>query len=235
MTVSEYRFEDRETMMDAVYQVVLSDLDEALRQRAAATLLLSGGSTPAPLYRRLARAELDWPGIDVALVDERWVDAEDAASNERLVRETLLHGAAAGARFTGMKNNHPTPFSGEAECNLAYAKLKTPFDLCLLGMGPDGHTASLFPGADGLEDALNKKLLCAAIRARRSEVTGDNLERMTMTPWGLRQSRRLILLISGEQKWRIYEEARQSGASAQLPVSWLIDQSAAPLDVYWCP
>lgn len=234
-TISEYKFDNRETMMDAIYQVVLTDLEQALQQRAAATLLLSGGSTPAPLYQRLAQAGLDWSNIDVALVDERWVDRDDASSNERLVRETLLHGAAAAARFTGMKNNHPTPFSGEAECNLAYARLKTPFDLCLLGMGADGHTASLFPGAAGLDDALNKKLLCAAIRARRSEVTGDNLERMTLTPWGLRQSRRLILLISGEEKWRVYAKARQSGASAQLPVSLVIDQPAAPLDVYWCP
>ncbi len=235
MTISEFKFDDRESMMDAVYQIIVTDLEQALQQRASATLLLSGGSTPAPLYRRLSRAELDWAKIDVALVDERWVDSDDASSNERLVRETLLSGAAAAARFTGMKNSHPTPLSGEAECNLRYAKLKTPFDLCLLGMGPDGHTASLFPDAAGLDDALNKKLLCAAIRARRSEVTGDNLERMTMTPWGLRQSRRLILLISGEEKWRVYEQARQSGASAQLPVSQIIDQSAAPLDVYWCP
>ena len=235
MTISEFKFDDRESMMDAVYQIIVIDLEQALQQRASATLLLSGGSTPAPLYRKLSQAELDWAKIDVALVDERWVDSNDASSNERLVREPLVSGAAAAARITGMKNNHPTPLSGEAECNLGYAKLKTPFDLCLLGMGPDGHTASLFPGAAGLDEALNKKLLCAAIRARRSEVTGDNLDRMTMTPWGLRQSRRLILLISGEEKWRVYEQARQSGASAQLPVSQIIDQSAAPLDVYWCP
>ena len=221
--------------MEAVFQTVVADLEQALQQRSAATLLLSGGSTPAPLYRKLSQTALDWSRVDVALVDERWVDSEDASSNERLIRETLLQDAATAARFTGMKNNHLTPFSGEAECNLAYAKLPRPFDLCLLGMGPDGHTASLFPGARGLDDALNKKLLCAAIHAQRSEVTGDNLERMTLTPWGLLQSRRLILLISGDEKWRVYREAHQSGASARLPVSQVIDQTAAPLDVYWCP
>lgn len=235
MTISEYKFEHRDAMMDAVFQTILSDLEQALQQRSGATLLLSGGSTPAPLYRQLSNTALDWSRIEVALVDERWVSVDDAASNERLLRETLLTGGAAAAAFTGMKNNHPSPFSGEAECNLAYAELKTPFDLCLLGMGPDGHTASLFPAAQGLDDALDKQLLCAAIRAQRSEVTGDNLERMTLTPWGLLQSRRLILLISGDDKWRVYQQARQSGASVEIPVSLIIDQSAVPLDVYWCP
>ncbi len=235
MTVNEFRFDDRESMLDALYRVMLGDLENALAERAAATLLLSGGSTPAPLYRRLAQAPLAWSAVQVALVDERWVDKNSDHSNERLIRETLLTANGAAASFIGMKNNHPTPFSGEAECNLAYTQLHRPFDIALLGMGPDGHTASLFPLAQGLEEALDKQLHCAAIRARRSEVTGDRLERMTMTPWGLLQSRKLILLISGDEKWRIYREARQNGASVVLPVSFFIDQDRVPLEVYWSP
>ncbi len=235
MSVSEYRFEQREQMLDALYRSLVEELKTALATRARATLLLSGGSTPAPLYRRLAQARLDWSAVRVALVDERWVEPDSDDSNERLIRETLLTGAAAAAAFTGMKNGQPDPFSGEANCNRAYAELASPFDIALLGMGPDGHTASLFPRAEGLEAALASQSPCAAIRARRSEVTGERLERMTMTPWGLLQSRKLILLISGEEKWRVYRDARQNGASADLPISLFTEQAQAPLEVYWAP
>ncbi|MDJ0778854.1 MAG: 6-phosphogluconolactonase [Gammaproteobacteria bacterium] len=235
MTLSEHRFDDRDAMIEALRQTIAGELDNALAQNAQATLLLSGGSSPAPLYRGLSETPLDWQRVDVALVDERWVDPGDAASNERLLRATLLQNHAAAARFTGMKNNHPSPFSGESECNRAYARLQTPFDLALLGMGPDGHTASLFPGASGLTEALDRQLHCAAIRARRSEVTGEFLERMTLTPWSLLQSRRLLLMITGDEKWRVYQQARQNGADIDLPVSLLLDQDRVPVAVYWAP
>ncbi len=235
MNVTEHRFDERDALIEALQQTIVSELETALAQKDRATLLLSGGTSPAPLYRGLSETALDWARVDVALVDERWVDRDDAASNERLLHETLLKNQAAAARFTGMKNNHPTPFTGEAECNRAYARLQTPFDLALLGMGPDGHTASLFPGARGLDEALDKQLHCAAIHARRSEVTGECLDRMTMTPWSLLQSRRLLLMITGEEKWRVYQQARQNGASSALPVSLFIDQDRVPLAVYWAP
>ena len=166
MPVTEHKFSDREQMLDALYDAMVVDLEQALDAQAQATLLLSGGSTPAPLYRRLANAPLDWARIDVALVDERWVAADDEASNERLLRETLLTGNAAKARFTGMKNEALSPFDGAAECNARYAALPAPGTICLLGMGADGHTASLFPNAEGLEAALASQQHCAAIRAR---------------------------------------------------------------------
>ncbi len=235
MTVTEHRFDDRDALIAALKQTVVSQLETALAGDRRATLLLSGGTSPAPLYRGLSAVALDWERVDVALVDERWVEPDHAASNERLVRETLLQNRAESARFTGMKNNHPTPFTGEAECNRAYASLHTPFDLALLGMGPDGHTASLFPGARGLDEALDKQLHCAAIHAQRSDVTGEYLDRMTMTPWSLLQSKQLFLMITGEEKWQVYQRARQNGADSALPVSLFIHQDRAPLAVYWAP
>ena len=235
MNLTEHRFDDRETLIETLRLELVDCLEQALNARGHATLLLSGGSTPAPLYRALSGADLDWSAVDVALVDERWVERDDPASNERMLRETLLQGPAAAARFTGMKNNHPNPFTGEAECNRAYARLRLPFDAALLGMGPDGHTASLFPNAEGLADALGKQLHCAGIRAQRSEVTGTHLERMTMTPWSLLQCRRLLLLITGEEKWAVYCRARQNGANDALPVSLLLQQDRVPVTVYWAP
>jgi len=235
MPVDEHRFAGREPMLDALYAAIVAELEQALAARAPATLLLSGGSTPAPLYRRLASAPLDWARIDVALVDERWVDTGDSASNERLLRETLLQGPAAAARFTGMKSSHRTAAAAVDDCNRRYAALPSPYCLCLLGMGADGHTASLFPGAEGLQSALDSKRHCAAIRALPSAVSGDRLERMTLTPWSILQARKLVLLISGEDKWQVYREARQIGSSATLPVSLFLDQQRAPIEVYWAP
>jgi 6-phosphogluconolactonase len=233
MTINEHRFENREAMLAALYRAFVDDIEQTLSQQSTATLLLSGGSTPVPLYRSLATAKLDWSRIHVALVDERWVDAHGDASNERLLRDNLLVKHAAAAHFTAMKNDAASPFDGVQECNAAYRGLPAPYSLCLLGMGADGHTASLFPGATGLTEALAGKAHCAAIRAIRSAVTGDNLERMTMTPWSLLQSRKLILLITGNDKWDIYQRARNHGASPDLPVSLFLEQTEAPVEVYW--
>ena len=83
--------------------------------------------------------------------------------------------------------------------------------------------------------ALDSRRYCEAIRALPSAVTGDNLERMTLTPWGIRQARKLVLLINGEEKWRIYREACRVGASQTLPVSLFLDQQRVPVEVYWAP
>jgi 6-phosphogluconolactonase len=235
MTINEHQFENREAMLAALYRVFVDDLEQALVQQSTATLLLSGGSTPVPLYRSLSAAKLDWSRVHVALVDERWVDAHNSSSNERLLRENLLIDHASDAHFTGMKNSATSPFDGAEECNADYFKLPSPYSICLLGMGPDGHTASLFPGAEGLTEAVAGKRHCAAIRAIRSGVTGDNLERMTMTPWSLLQSRKLILLITGNDKWDVYQKARDNPASSNLPVSLFLKQPEVLVEVYWSP
>lgn len=235
MPTIEHKFTDRAELIDSLYQALVEELQQALAQHSSTTILLSGGSTPVPLYRQLSSADLNWNQIHIALVDERWVETDSAASNERLLRENLLIDKASNAVFTGMKNNHQNPFDGEAECNALYAALPSPGTICLLGMGPDGHTASLFPDAEGLNAALESSQHCAAINAVKSNVTGDNLERMTLTPWSILQSRRLILLITGDDKWEVYEQAREAEATADQPISLFIHQDSVPLEVYWAP
>ena len=234
MTINLQRFDNRETMLDALLQLFIRDIESALQRNSSATLLLSGGSTPAPLYRRLSETMLDWDKVHIALVDERWVTPDNQASNERLLLESLLVNHAATARFTGMKNAAASPFDGVQGCNIEYAKLPLPHTVCLLGMGPDGHTASLFPKAQGLTEALVADQHCAAIRANQSTVTGELVDRMTMTPWSILQSERLILLITGADKWEVLQQARACADPTLMPISRFID-SETPLEVYWAP
>lgn len=233
--ISEHRFETREALLENLYDEILECLSSDLLSAGEATMLLSGGSTPGPLYERLSRAELDWKKVSVALVDERWVDSEHAASNERLLKQTLLQNRAAESLFTGMKNAAFNPLEGQAECNARYELLPAPYSVCLLGMGGDGHTASLFPHAEGLAGALESQQVCAAILASQSEVTGDYLERMTMTPKALLQSKKVVLWITGEDKWAVYQRARSNEEVAAMPVSIFLQQDDVDIDVYWAP
>ncbi len=233
--IHEHRFDSREQMLDQLYRVVISSLQRDLDKRRSASLLLSGGSTPGPLYERLSQAELDWSHVFVALVDERWVDADHQASNERLLKQTLLQGPASACDFTAMKNTAASPFDGEDSCNTDYSDIPRPYSLTLLGMGGDGHTASLFPHAQGLQAALESTQCCAAIEARRSSVTGDYLQRMTLTPWAILQSQKVILLITGADKWAVYQQARLQENVLETPVSLFLQQDQVDVDVYWAP
>jgi 6-phosphogluconolactonase len=235
--VKEHLFDTREELLSALQEECVAALQEALKGRGKASLMVSGGSSPAPLYQRLSEVDLDWSAISVALVDERWVEPGHEKSNETLVVDNLLQNRAAEASLTGMKNSAELPAQGLAECEAAYRKLPQPFDITLLGMGPDGHTASLFPHADGLEQALdlNSDALCAAISAKQSEVTGAFTDRMTLSLKGLLNSRRLILLITGEDKLAAFRQAQSGSEVADMPIRALLRQEQVPLTVYWAP
>ncbi len=233
--IHEYRFESRQKLLDALYKDVETTLIEDLSEHDKVSLLLSGGSTPGPLYERLSTVDLEWSRVSVGLVDERWVDADHDASNERLLRKTLLKNFAEAASFQGMKNSSETPFAGEVECQTQCATLPAPYSLCLLGMGPDGHTASLFPYAKGLDQALDSDQLCAAIEATPSAVTGEHVERMTLTPKTILNASKVILLITGEDKWQVYCDARKTSDVMAAPVSLFLQQGAVDIEVYWAP
>jgi 6-phosphogluconolactonase len=197
------------------------------------SVLLSGGNTPLPYYRELAQAVLPWDRIYLALVDERWVDRDDALSNERAIRAAFAANPAALQNFTGMKGAAGSATTGTEACNMRYSQLPWPPTLGVLGLGADGHTASLFPQAEGLEAALNAPQFCVPINARPTEVTGSCTERMTMSLEALLQSRHIALVFTGQQKWQVYQIARQH-EDTRLPVS-LVLQRAKSLDVFWCP
>ena len=213
-----------------------ADMEQVLAAELAAhgraRMLLSGGTTPAPVYAQLAVAPLDWTRITVGLVDERWLSPHDSASNARLVRESLLDHVEA---------NHFEPLVREgqslaASVHAANLEARHAPDACLavLGMGNDGHTASLFPGAGQLKQVLASTEPYAALDASGCPVAGDWTLRITLTPAGLARTRQRLLLLRGTTKREIFARALAGDDVLEMPIRAAIGIGTQPLRVHWC-
>lgn len=230
--VHEHRFPNPVALSHALAGEIKVDLEEAIQARGAASLVVSGGRTPIPVFEQLRAEKLDWSHVCVTLADERWVDTTDPASNERLVREHLLTGQGAHARFIGLKNPAATPEAGADWAWRALSRVARPYDLIVLGMGEDGHTASLFPGSLALARALDVSAApgCVAVNALAAPHA-----RVSLNLAALLDARRIILHIEGDAKWQVYHKARMPGSAGELPVRALLHQQEVPVDVYWSP
>lgn len=225
-------FDDRQALVTALRADIESNLQAGIEARGQASWAVSGGSTPKPLFEAMQQSPLDWRHIEVALVDERWVPFEHPRSNEAFVSGSLQAGRAADARLVGMKTGHENAAAGVSEVNRRYALLSQPFDSVLLGVGPDGHTASLFPGAEGLEAAFSEDApLCVALTAQQSVVTGEETERMSLSARAISDAGHVVVMITGDEKKRVVEQAL--GPESSLPVGRL--HAMKPFDVYWAP
>ncbi|MFC3034095.1 6-phosphogluconolactonase [Pseudoalteromonas fenneropenaei] len=233
--LNEHFFVSKQAMTEALAELLQTELQAATAEGNEAVLMVSGGSSPKAAYEYLSGVDLAWDKITVAMVDERWVDANHDKSNEAFIKATLLQNKAQHARFVTMKNSAQTAQAGQVECEAAYQTLQKPFAVSILGMGPDGHTASLFPHADGLAHALTTADLTAAINAIESEVTGKITERMTLSLAGIAAAKQVVLLISGEDKRAVYEQAKQAGDVADMPLRAVLQHPDINLTVFWAP
>ena len=228
----ERRFADAQSLAGELAVEIGADLARAIESRGRASLVVSGGRTPGRLFESLRTQDLDWSRVRIALADERWVEPDDPASNERLVRETLLAGRAAAADFAGMKNAAPTPDRGAVAAWERFARVPRPFDVLLLGMGDDGHTASLFPGSPNLAAALDP---AAAAGCVATWAPAAPQPRMSLNLAALLDSRRVLILITGEAKWRTYRAAAAPGPVAEMPVRALLRQRRTRVEIAWAP
>lgn len=194
---------------------IANALRDAVLERGAATFVATGGHTPGPVYDQLARADAPWDRVRVTLTDERWVDPHSSDSNERLVRDRLLVERGAAASFIPLKTAHGTPGEAVEEVSDLLDRV-LPADVVLLGMGEDGHVASLFPGGPVEAPGL-------AVAAPE----GAAQPRLSLTLQALEPRRLIVLLIAGQAKRRVLEE------DAGLPVHSLLSRTEAPVRVLW--
>ncbi len=225
-------FADPDALARACAARIADDLRSALRDRGAATLLLAGGSTPAPMFRRLAQADLDWSRVIIGQVDERFVSPDSPLSNGRMIRETLFTGRAACARFVPLWSDAADLAAAADAADAVMSALPHPWDVVLLGMGDDGHFASLFPGspqlAEGLSHATDR--LCIAVPPH---APAPKEPRLSLTLRALLSARHILLMIRGEKK-RVVIEAAHAGNTA-LPIHAVLAQTRTPVSTLWSP
>jgi len=224
-------YASRDELTQALADAVCATLSAAIGERGRASLAVSGGTTPQPLFEALASRELAWERVTVLLVDERWVSPDDPDANEHLVRTSLLQGRAAAASFMGMKTEAADPRAAEDVCSERFYPF-FPLDLVLLGMGGDGHTASLFPGAARLDKALageNEKICMAITPPAASH------KRMSLTLAALLKSRALVVHIVGNEKKSVLDQALAPGPVQDMPIRAIFRQSRVPVTIFWAP
>lgn len=226
------RYPDLDALSSDLAQQIADNLGAAIAARGRASLVVSGGRSPRRLFEYLRSQPLDWSRIWVVLADERWVEPSDPDSNERLVRDVLLQDLAAGARFAGLKNPAATPELGAAAAWATLAAVPRPFDAVILGMGDDGHTASLFPASPNLDGALDPAAAAGCVGMRAP--TPPQM-RLSLNLAALLDSRRIVILITGEAKWQTYAAACQAGPAREMPVRSVLRQRSTPVDVIWSP
>lgn len=218
---------------------VAQRLRAGLSERGQALLVVSGGSTPVPFFEALAQCDLDWSRVTITLADERWVPEDHADSNARLVKAHLLQGRAAQARWVPFFNGEATPQRGQVAIEHTLAGLCWPADVVVLGMGGDGHTASLFPHAPELSAALagvtgpqghESGPRCTAVAA--PALPNVPVARLTLTASALLDTRCLALHITGSAKWALLQSALQDGPIEQWPIRLALQQGHVPCEVF---
>lgn len=203
-------FESKEQLEKALATQIASDLSSAIQQNGSATLLLSGGSTPSGVYRLLSTFDIDWNQVTIGLVDERFVAADSPFSNYKLLNETIAANSAINVVIHPMVVDTDNYEENLKKCEAVYRIFTDP-DVCLLGMGPDGHTASIFPNDLASEQAIfdEKSLLS------NTNAPSEPTQRITFNGPVLRRTKSLYLMITGAQKKDIFDHS----AALDLPIA----------------
>lgn len=230
--IVHHSFDDRPTAANELALSVAENLRDGITMRGAGLLAVSGGTTPEQFMAALSSQKLDWSSVVVTLVDDRWVPPTDERSNERLVRRLLLQNDAEKATFVPLYTSASDPDLVWTHIEKRIAALNLPFDALVLGLGPDGHCASLFPDGDRFDEGIDPDGTHLTI-PMRSEAAGE--PRISLTLPAIISTRNLYLQIDGQAKRDVLDRI-ETGADEMLahsPLKSIVEHSSVALNVYW--
>jgi len=228
-SVGFYSTNNSESLASDLCQSIGEILTEAIRKRGRASMAVSGGGTPTPLFKEFSLLSIDWAKVDLTLVDDRWVDAKNSDSNELLVRTHLIKNKATKVNFIPLKNDSKTAKEGQKISEEMLKNITLPFDVVVLGMGSDGHTASLFPCSEELPNAMdlnNSNYLIST-----SPKTAP-YQRLSLTARVIIDAKNVFLHLNGSSKLHTLESAMEYKDSSKMPIYAFLENG---LSIYWSP
>lgn len=230
-TMNDFKeFSSSEELAQTLAQNIALILENSIKANGKATLLVSGGNTPKLFFQKLSKIDIQWQMVTIGLVDERWLENDSKDSNAFLVKESLLINLASKASFVGLFIKGVSANSAQIICSKIYKKEFKEIDVLVLGMGTDGHTASLFPNNERLKEAyaLTNDNFCISIEPKTAPY-----ERMSLTLRKVLEAKNIILHIEGKEKLEVYNSAIKENDIYKYPVSTILNQSDKKIEVYY--
>jgi len=225
-------YDSVDEMADAVAGDIGFIVESAIDARNAALLALPGGETPRPVFAKLVEASLPWKRVTIIPGDERLVPMDNELSNVRALAQAFLPVGARVVPITGDIADYRLA-GNSADARLQ--DLPWPPDLVWLGMGSDGHTASIFNGPD-LDDALNAPKARRAVGVMPDPLPAEApVPRVTLTRSAILSARTILITIRGDEKREMLEQAIEAGHSSKLPIGRVLAEAEQPIDIHWCP
>ncbi|MBU2924310.1 6-phosphogluconolactonase [Colwellia sp. 4_MG-2023] len=223
-------FDSREQLDESLADKISKILQSAISLTGKASLAVSGGSTPKGFFKALSNKSIEWKKVTITLADERWVDINSDDSNTKLVHENLLINKAASAKFFHLKQGDELCDETLADLNLAANHALLPLDVVILGMGEDGHTASLFPCSDEIEQGLDVNNVNSLMKVQPKTAPH---QRITFSFSALKASKNVFLHVCGDNKKQVLDKALSTHDIFEMPIRAFLHNDVIDTQIYW--
>ena len=230
MALTQSKFRTTAQLNTAFSRKIIKLLRDGIEENGRASLVVSGGRTPANLFNTLSQSNLQWDKVDISLADERWVENTDDASNEKMLRSQLLINNAINANFVPLKTQHSDAADAVQTCTANLQNVRSPFDVLILGMGEDGHTASLFPCSEQIAQGLDLESGDTFIAVQPTSAPN---QRMSLTLPALLNSNQIFLHLTGESKKDVLDTVLSDDDALVMPIRAVINN--ADVELLWAP
>lgn len=230
MALNINSFDSKQILNENFAAKITMLLEQAISTKGFASLVVSGGSTPKPLFTELSLADLDWSKVSITLADDRWLPNDHEHSNENLVKQHLMVNKASSAKFVPLVNADQDPFKQESVISQRIDAIADKFDVLILGMGEDGHTASLFPCSEQIEAGLDRSRKLSAIATEPK--TAPYL-RMSMSLAKIIKAEHIFIHLTGDKKKSILLDAISNYTELEKPIKAVCEMR--DVDLMWAP